>query len=276
MDGLRKMMEQDRPAYEKLFEQYGTGMRFAICTSRGDLANVLNGLLLYHSAKHGRLISLQEYLDETGGGKGVEIYYAAGSDIDRLRQTPAVCALLERGHDVLLCSHGAQDEFCLMTMGTYKGAGFHSAASANLDLAGEEGAEAVVSDGVDLLKAIKDHSPIPLVRVGASRYLCEAGQPSSRISTEGLMTISMAKFVHAKLGPDEAPKPLYVLEVNLASPVVLLARKALTQANEDAFNACVQVLVGMALIAEDVALPDPSAFNRAVCGAVSFAMPAST
>ena len=275
MDGLRKMMEQDRPAYEKLFEQYGTGMRFAICTSKGDLTNVLNGLLLYHSSKHGGLISLQEYLDEAGGGKGVEIYYAAGSDIDRLRQAPAVCALLERGHDVLLCPHGAQDEFCLMTMGTYKGAGFHSAASANLDLAGEEGAEAVAGDEADLLKAIGNHSPIPLVRVEASRYLRAAEQPSSRISTEGLMTISMAKFVHAKLGPGEAPEPLYVLEVNLASPVVLLARQALAKANEDAFNACVEALVGMALIAEDVALPDPSAFNRAVCDAVCFAMSVS-
>ena len=274
LDGLHKMMERDRPTYEKLFEQYGTGMRFAICTSRGDLTNVLNGLLLYHSAKHDRLVSLQEYLDEAGDGKGVEIYYAAGSDIDRLRQTPAVCALLERGRDVLLCPHGAQDEFCLMTMGTYKGAGFHSAASANLDLAGEGGAGAAASDEADLLKAIGDRSPMPLVRVEASRYLREEGQPASRISTEGLMTISMAKFVHAKLGPGEAPKPLYVLEVNLASPVVALARKALSQADEDVLSACAQVLVGMALLAEDVALPDPSAFNRAVCTVVGFAMPA--
>lgn len=274
LDGLHKMMERDRPTYEKLFEQYGTGMRFAICASRGDLTNVLNGLLLYHSAKHGRLVSLQEYLDEAGDGKGMEIYYAAGSDINRLRQTPAVCALLERGRDVLLCPHGAQDEFCLMTMGTYKGAGFHSAASANLDLAGEGGVRAAASDDADLLEAIGARSPIPLVRVEASRYLREAGQPASRISTEGLMTISMAKFVHAKLGPGEAPKSLYVLEVNLSSPVVALARTALLQANEDALGACAQVLVGMALLAEDVALPDPSAFNRAVCTVVDFAMPA--
>ena len=218
-----------------------------------------------------RLYSSGVLIDEAGDGKGMEIYYAAGSDINRLRQTPAVCALLERGRDVLLCPHGAQDEFCLMTMGTYKGAGFHSAASANLDLAGEVGVRVAVSDDAGLLEAIGARSPIPLVRVEASRYLREAGQPASRISTEGLMTISMAKFVHAKLGPGEAPKSLYVLEVNLSSPVVALARTALLQANEDALGACAQVLVGMALLAEDVALPDPSAFNRAVCAVMDFA-----
>ena len=89
------------------------------------------------------------------------------------------------------------------------------------------------------------------------------------------MTISMAKFVHAKLGPGEAPEPLYVLEINLASDVVALARKAFAQTNERALAACAQVLVGMALIAEDVALPDPSAFNRATCDVVSFAMSVS-
>ena len=274
---LREMLAQDRPGYERLFESYGTGLRFAICRSRGDLTNVLNDLLLYHSARHNRLISLQEYLDEAGPGKGVEVYYAAGSNVARLRETPAVCALLAAGKDVLLCPHGAQDEFCLMTMGTYKGAGFHSAASANLDVAGAgDGPHGDSGDpGRDaVLAALGDHSPLPLVRVCASGCLTRPEQPASRIATEGLMTLSMAKFVTSRLGPDETPDPLYVLEVNVASPLFDLAETAFVHEDGALLDACACVLVGVALLAEDVALPDPAAFSRAVPRVVAGALAA--
>ncbi len=262
--GLKEMMAQDRPAYERLFEQHGTGLRFAICRSRGELTNVLNDLLLYRSAKHDKLISLQEYLDEAGGGKGVQVYYAAGSNIEHLRQTPAVCALIARGKDVLLCPHGAQDEFCLMTMGTYKGAGFHSAGSANLDVLddgqGQEGSE----EARRVFDALAKSSPLPLVRVCASTCLTRKDQAASRIATEGLMTLSMAKFANAKLALGEAPRPLYVLEVNAASPLFALARAAVQQDDDALLADCACVLVGCALLAEDVPLPDPAAFALAM------------
>ena len=268
LDSLREMMETDRPAYERLFEQYGTGFRFAICQSRGDLTNVLHDLLLYRSAKHGRLISLQEYLDEAGNKKGAQVYYAVGSNVERLQASPAVQALLAQGHDVLLCPHGAQDEFCFMTMGTYKGAGFHSAASANLDVAAAGDAPHAQGDdpaAQAALDALAARSPVPLVRVSRSGLLTQPDQPASRIATEGLMTISMAKYVSSRLGPGETPKPLYVLEVNTACEAFLLARQALERHDDVMLGACACVLVGMAFLAEDIALPDPAAFNRAVC-----------
>lgn len=268
IEGLKSLMATDRPTYERLFEQYGTGFRFAICQSRGDLTCVLHDLLLYHSAKHGRLISLQEYLDEAGNAKGTQVYYAAGSRLDRLAASPAVQALLAQGKDVLLCPHGAQDEFCLMTMGTYKGAGFHSVASANLDAAGKDGdgvAGSPDGDAERVAQALCAHSPVPLVAVRASKLLTRPDQPASRVATEGLMTISMAKYVSSRLGPDETPKPLYVLEVNEASSVWGLAKDACERGDDGGLDACAQALVGMAFLAEDIALPDPAAFNRAVC-----------
>ena len=267
LESLREMMEADRPAYERLFEQYGTGFRFAICQSRGDLTNVLHDLLLYRSAKHDRLVSLQEYLDEAGNKKGTEVYYAAGSNIGRLKASPAVQALLAQGRDVLLCPHGAQDEFCLMTMGTYKGAGFHSAASANLDAATGADEEKGADDGPvsSTLEALCAHSPVPLVRASRSGLLTQPDQPASRIATEGLMTISMAKYISSRMDADETPRPLYVLEVNTASEAFRLAHQAFERHDDATLEACACALVGMAFLAEDIALPDPAAFNRAVC-----------
>ncbi len=273
LESLRDMMASDRPAYERFFEQYGTGFRFAICQSRGDLTNVLHDLLLYRSAKHDRLISLQEYLDEAGNAKDAQVFYAAGSNVERLKASPAVQALLRQGHDVLLCPHGAQDEFCLMTMGTYKGAGFHSAASANLDVAGASGTQAEDADGgrqmQEALAQLGAHSPVPLVRVVASSLLTRADEAASRVATEGLMTISMAKFVSSRLGEGKAPGPLYVLEVNTASPAFLLAQQAVAKGDTALLDACATALVGMAFLAEDIPLPDPAAFNRSVCALLS-------
>ena len=269
LEGLKDMMAHDRPAYERLFEQYGTGFRFAICASRGDLTNVLHDLLLYRSARHDRLISLQEYLDEAGDAKGAQVFYAAGSNVERLKASPAVQALLRQGHDVLLCPHGAQDEFCLMTMGTYKGAGFHSAASANLDVAGAACAQAAGpgEDGPlqETLTRLGEHSPVPLVRVVASSLLTAPDEAASRVATEDLMTISMAKYVSSRLGEGKAPGPLYVLEVNTSGPVFALARHAAASDDAPLLDACATALVGMAFLAEDIPLPDPAAFNRSVC-----------
>lgn len=270
LDSLKAMVSEDRAGYERLFEAHGTGLRYAICASRGELTNVLNDLLLYHSARNRRLVTLQEYLDEAGDtSKHAEILYAVGTDVERLRRSPAVTATLEAGRDVLLCPHGAQDEFCLMVMGTYKGAGFRSVTSASYDPSagarGDAGNPASPQDDARrTLDALRDRAPLPLIRVDVARSLVRPDQAGARIATDGLMTMSLAKYVTAKLGATQTPQPLWVLEVNVVHPLFAIAQAAQAADDEECLAQCAQVLVGQALLAEDVALPDPAAFNRAV------------
>ncbi len=266
IDGLRAMMADDRAGYERLFVQYGTGLKFAICSSRGDLANVLNGLLLYHSAREGWLVSLQEYLDALEPAKHQEILYAVGSDVERLRRSPAVEAALARGKDVLLCDRGAQDEFCFMVMGTYKGAGFHSVTSASFG--GSDAAADVDNRVAGVLDALGEHAPVPLVRVAPCGCFEGPDQPASRLATEGMMTIAMARYVSSKLGKDEMPRALYVLEVNVGHPIFDLACAAWEDADEGLLADCARVLTGQAMLAEDVPLDDSAAFNRSVCALI--------
>ena len=191
-------------------------------------------------------------------------YYAVGSDVARLRRIPAVEGVLERGHDVLLCPHGAQDEFCFMVMGSYRGARFHSVTSANLS-DGDEGGSSRTDAGVGrVLAAIGSHSPYPLARVAASTYLSGPSKAASRVATEGLMTIAMAKYVTAKLDKDEVPPQVYVLEVNTGHVLFEVARDACDAGDDALLTACATVLLGQAFLAEDIALPDPVAFNEAV------------
>ncbi len=265
MESLKAMVDDDRPAHERFFAAYGTGVKFSICTSRGTLANVLNPLLLYPSAREGRLVSLQEYVDAIGDvKKHPEIFYAVGSDVERLRRTPAVEEVLERGHDVLLCPNGAQDEFCFMVMGSYRGARFHSVTSANLSDGDEAEPSRPAADTERVLEAIAAHTRYPLARAAASAYLAGPAKAASRVATEGVMTIAMAKYVTSRLGKDEVPPRVYVLEVNTGHALFEVARVACDAGDDALLDACATVLLGQAFLVEDIALPDPVAFNGAV------------
>lgn len=267
MDSLKAMIEDERDEYEKFFNAFGTGLRYAICTSQGTLTEVLNGLLLYYSAKEQRLVTLQEYLDATENSKHTEIFYAVGSDVDRLAKAPNVRAVVDRGHDVLLCPHGAQDEMCFMVMGSYKGARFHSVTSANLEIGNEDEADSPnAQEGPEhgpVFEALLKQSPQPLIRIVASKYLTKPTQAAARVATEGIMTISMAKYIATKHDKDQLKKPIYVLELNTSHVLFAMAEGAKRERDEQALRNCVTVMLGQALLAEDIPLADPVAFNEA-------------
>ncbi len=264
---LKDLMERDRARYEEIFRLFGTGLKYAICSSGATLSELLNGLLLYPSARHGKLVSLQEYLDEADDPKRAEIYYAAGNSVERMKRSVAVSTVLSRGRDVLLCSNGAQDELCFMIMGTYKGAPFHSVASSNLavgdDAESDEG-EGDRSRQDAALAALFEAAPQPLSRVVASRYLTKHDEAASRVATDGALTISMAKYLSAKARQGQAPVPRYVLEVNCGHALFERAATACARSDAETVAHCARVLLGQALLAEDIALQDPLAFNASV------------
>ena len=107
---LKKMLKNDRAAYEKFFEDFGRGLEYGIYTSYGMLKDELADLLLFYSAKEQKMVTLAEYLEAMPADQK-SIYYAAGDSIDRLAKLPIVNTVLGKGYDVLLCTKDV-DEFC--------------------------------------------------------------------------------------------------------------------------------------------------------------------
>lgn len=268
IDSLKDMIKSDRSKYEKVFRAFGTGLKFAICTSRGDLSEILNDLLLYHSAKKHSLITLQEYLDESKDSKHPEVFYAVGHDVARLEKSPSVSAVINSGHDVLICANGAQDELCFMFMGSYKGASFHSVASANLKLEKTKDSKDTPpqtdQECTAVLQALFDHTTAQIAKITASPYLNEPNTSAARIATEGIVTISMAKYLSAKSEKDQSLKPRYILEVNTHHSLFALAKNAYRQDDDKKIQQCATVLVGQAFLSEDIPLPDSADFNEAI------------
>lgn len=263
---LRKLATEDRERYEEFFGLFGTALKYAICASSGMLNDVLSDLLLYHSAKTGRTITLQEYLDANDEGKRSKILYAVGTDVRRLAQSPAVRALVSDGRDVLLCENGAQDELCFMLMGTFHGAAFQSVTSFTLGRDGEGGdGDAQPNEERDrVFRALFDHAPQPLAGIVESKVLSKPEDAAARVVTTQAMTISMAKYLAAKARQGQAPQPRFVLEVNCQSALYACAKEAVAYDDDHTVKLCSAVLLGEALLAEDIRLSDPAAFNAAV------------
>lgn len=265
MDRLRTMAAEDRTAYERFFAAFGTGIKFSIAASHGDMAAPLADLLLYYSAREERLVSLAEYAQRAEEAGRAEVCYIVGTDRERLRSSAAVQAALRAGLDVLLCTEGARDELCLMLMGTYKGLPFHSVTSANFSVDGDD---TPTRDDADadrrLCERMLYHSPEPLARIVPSPLLTGENDAAARLTTEGPVTLAVARYAlsRAKNGPRPA-LPL-VLELNTAHTLFARARAADAADDGTALGDVTHVLLGQAMLAEDLPLASPAAFNEAV------------
>lgn len=114
---LEGMRDNDREAYVKLFENFGRGIKFGIYNSFGSKASELGDLLLFWSAREGKMVTLREYAEAMGEGQD-KIYYAAGDSRERLERLPQVRSALDHGYDVLLCTQDV-DEFMFQAMRSY-------------------------------------------------------------------------------------------------------------------------------------------------------------
>ena len=107
---LSSMRDNDRETYESFFDNFGRGIKYGIYSSYGANAHELAPLLLFLSAKHNKMVTLDEYLADAPDDQKA-IYYAAGENAERLGKMPMVTSVLARGYDVLLCTQDV-DEFC--------------------------------------------------------------------------------------------------------------------------------------------------------------------
>ena len=114
---LQAMRDNDREDYEKFFDNFGRGLKFGIYNSYGSKADELADLLLYWSAKQGKMVTFAEYVASMADGQD-KVYYASGESRERLEQLPAVRSAVDHGYDVLLCTQDV-DEFMFQVMRFY-------------------------------------------------------------------------------------------------------------------------------------------------------------
>ncbi|WP_077598205.1 molecular chaperone HtpG [Olsenella urininfantis] len=274
---LKSMRDNDRDAFERFFENFGRVLKFGIYNSFGSKSDLAD-LLLFWSAREGRMLTLAEYAQGMPEGQD-KIYYAAGESRERMEQVPAVRAALDHGFDVLLCTQDV-DEFMLQalrswhdegTSGDSEGDGreprdleLQNVSSADLDLASDEEkkeAERATADHRELFEALKSSLG---EKVGSVRVAAGLGDAPASLAAEGPVSLEMERVMSQGPEADRAPKAQRVLQLNAAHPVFAKLVAAQEAGDEERLDLYASLLFDQALLVEGLQVDDPIAFARNV------------
>ena len=257
---LEKLLKDKREDYEKFFKAFGLSLKYGIYESYGMEAEFLKDLLLYHSAKQDKLITLREYVDTLCENQ-TEIYYACGESIEAIRTLPQYKYLIDKGFDVLLMTENV-DEFMVKMMNGYDGKPFKSITDNDIHAATEDEKKAMEEkqeEKKDLLDAIKAALGDSVKEVRLSARLADA---PAGLTSEGPLSLEMEKVLSAMpLGGET--KAERILELNPDHPVFDALKRAMQAGGED-LAVYSKLVYNQALLAAGLKIDNPVEFTDCI------------
>ena len=285
---LAAMMANERDKYDEFFKNFGLQLKVGCYEGYGIHKDTLKDLLLFHSAKENKLISLAEYGDamptapeaEKAEGETAEgetetkeeaktegqkyIYYAAGSSVEQLASLPAAERVLEKGYDILYLTDDV-DEFVLQVLREYEGKEFRNISSADdLGLETEEekkANEARNEENKSLFEAMQKALDGKVAQVRLSSRL--KNHPVC-IASEGALSVEMEKVLNS-MPNSEKVQSKKILEINGEHPIFQVLQGLQADGNTEKLENYAKVLYDQALLIEGLPLQDPVAYAQAVC-----------
>lgn len=265
---LARKAEKERPEYEKFWNEFGKSIKIGIYSGMmtgENNADKLKDLVLFYSARQGRLVTLKEYV-EAMKDRQQKIYYAVGKDKESIDALPQTELLKDRELDVLYLFDPV-DEFAIEALHEYDGKSFHSVSRGDLDLDDDtfkeekKKNEDLAKDNEGLLQDVKKalESKVVDVRLsnrlksGAVCLVADAAGPS--VAMEQAFAGADNPFMKARR----------ILEIN---PHHELFNKLKTlhdgETNKDAFKEYSELLYDQALLLEGIMPEDPVVFAQSL------------
>ena len=258
---LKKMMEEDRENYEKLFKEFGLAIKFGVYAGFGMNKDKLKDLLMFYSSRKEKLVSLKEYVEGMAEGQ-TDIYYASGESYEKIAKLPQIEKAKEKGYEILFFKDGV-DEFVAKILGEYEGKKFKSVSEADFSLDTAEEKEALKEKNEKnkgLLEEIKNDLGDRVKEVRLTSNL--KTYPVCLISG-GDVTIEMEKVFNSMPNADGKVKADKILEIS-AEHKILAKLEELYANDKDALKKYALVLYGQARMLEGLSLEDVGEFVSAM------------
>ena len=258
---LTSMMKDDREKYEEFYGVFGRQLKYGTVADYGAHKDMTQDLLLFHSHKEAKLVSLKEYVEAMAEGQE-KIYYAPGENKDRLAKLPQVETLSKKGYDVLLFSEDV-DEFIPQTLMTYGEKQFCNVTAEDLGIQTEEEkkeAEAKAEELKGLLTFVKETLGEQVKEVKLSENL---GSHPVCMTPDAGMSFEMEKYMK-RMNPEFAFPVGRILELNPDHDAVKAMQSAMTQDTLKAKDYA-QLLCYQAQLMADLPIEDPVAYTDLVC-----------
>ena len=264
---LAAWLKNDREKYEEFFRNFGLQLKMGCYASYGMNKELLQDLLLFHSAKENKLVTLREYYEAMPEDQKY-IYYAAGESTDRLAKLPAAERVLDKGFDILYLTDNV-DEFMLQMLRSYgdkeKEKEFRNISADDLGIetdAEKEEVKAKNEENKELFEAMKEALDGKVTEVRLSQRL--KSHPVC-LSSSGPLSIEMEKVLNSMPAQQEKVKSEKVLELNGEHEVFAALKRLFEAGDKEKLAAYSEILYDQALLIEGLALEDPVAYANNVC-----------
>lgn len=258
---LQSLLKDEREKYEQFYKSFGRQLKFGVYSDYGANKDTLQDLLLFHSSKEKKLVTLDEYVSRMPEDQKY-IYYATGESNERIEKLPQTELVLDKGYEILYFTDDI-DEFAIKMLMNYKEKEFRNVSSGDLGIEAEENKdaeEAEKNEYKDLFEYMKSQLGEKVTKVKASKRL--KSHPVC-LSTEGEVTIEMEKVLNA-MPNNPNVKANKVLEINVNHNVFASLKDAFEN-DKEKVNLYTALLYNQALLIEGLPLQDPVEFTNDIC-----------
>lgn len=250
---LEAMINTDRETYEKFYKGFGRQLKYGIYESYGAKKDVLQDLLMFHSIKEDKLVTLKEYVEKMLESQK-SIYYATGNTVEAIKALPLCEKILDDGYDIL-CLTEDIDEFVIKVMQNYDEKEFKAIS------AYDESSAEVSVENKDLTDFIKESlgdkvSEVKLTNRLKSHPVC--------ITTKGELSTEMEKVLNRAPDAQAGIKSEKVLEINANHPIYEKLVKYFAE-DKDKVKKLSEVLFEQAMLIEGVAPENPTNLAALIC-----------
>lgn len=262
---LLTMLKEKRSEYEEFFKDFGLQFKYGIYQDYGANRELLKDLLMYHSDRQNKLITLTEYVAAMAEDQKY-IYYATGETLEKVKALPQMEAVREHGYDILCCTDTV-DEFALKMLSSFEEKEFRSVAGADLGLETPDEQQAAAEkqeESKDMLAFLKDSLEEKVKDVRLSQRL--KSHPVC-LASDGALSLEMEKILNQYPGENHA-KAERVLEINSEHPIFQTLTN-LYENDRDKLMQYADILYNQALLIEGFSIEDPVAYANTICELLS-------
>lgn len=259
---LVKLMKDSRDTYEKVYNAFGTQLKFGLYNSFGTKNDVLSDLIMFHSSNDKKLTTLKEYVGRMKASQDT-IYYACGESVDKIDLLPQSEAVKEKGYEILYFTENV-DEFAIQMLREFDGKKFANICTDNIELDTDEEKEELKEkneSGKALLDYLKESIGESVFGV---RFTNKLKNHPVCLTTEGDISLEMEKVLNSMPTNDQKVKANVVLEINANHPIADKLAE-LYESDKDKAGEYAKILYAQARLIEGLSVDNPTELSNMIC-----------
>ena len=258
---LTKMLNDQRDEYIKLFNNFGTQLKYGAYDNYGMDKDKLKDLLMFYSSNDKKLTTLKEYVERMKDDQK-EIYYACGETLDKIDMLPQVEKVKEKGYEILYLTENI-DEFVIHSLANYNDKKFTNICTNELDLDSEEEKEKLKKENEEnkeMLDAMKNalNDEVKLVR-----FTHRLKNHPVCLTSEGTISLEMEKVINA-MPTDQNVKAQKVLEINEDHPIANKLKELYIE-DKEKLKDYTKILYSQARLIEGMSVENPTEISNLIC-----------